>query len=415
MSQQSWPYAYLYTFYRENVVVLSLQQDESVEKNHLFELNSCDSSPPLPALSGKVFARSAMNKLKGLYILDDDAFNLVYGPEERAAISMRVAMPSRNLTWPVLQKDLSVLRDVEVIFSGWGAPLLDERLLDAAPRLKAFFYGAGALGSVWTPAIWDREIVVTSAIHANSVPVAEYALAAILMSLKQLWSLSRLTKQERYFPDRNIAPGAYGSTVGLISLGTTAKALLKMLKPFDLRVVAHDPFLSREAAAELGVELVPLMEVFRQSDVVSLHAPLLPETVGMITGDMLATMKPGATFINTARGEVVKEAEMIRVARDRSDLTFVLDVVSQEPPPPDSELYTLDNIVLTPHIAGSVGRECRRMGRYMVEELERFVSGKPLKWMVTSETARNTSHRPVVRKPMVLEAPPDRKRVVSVG
>jgi len=157
-----------------------------------------------------------------------------------------------------------------------------------------------------------------------------------------------------------------------------------------------DPFVSEAQAAELGAEKVSLEELFQRSDVVSIHTPSLPETRGMVTGTHIASMKPGATFINTSRGEVVCEDEMIAVLQQRDDLQAVLDVTTVEPPEPDSLLYTLPNVVLTPHIAGSVGSECRRMAQYMVDELERFVAGQPLKWAVTPEAARNSSHRPAV-------------------
>ena len=96
-------------------------------------------------------------------------------------------------------------------------------------------------------------------------------------------------------------------------------------------------------------------------------------------------MKPYSTFINTSRGAVIRENEMIEVLRQRPDLWAVLDVTYPEPPPPDSPLYTLPNVLLTPHIAGSMGEECRRQGRYMIEELERYLAGQPLSWAVTKE------------------------------
>jgi phosphoglycerate dehydrogenase-like enzyme len=184
--------------------------------------------------------------------------------------------------------------------------------------------------------------------------------------------------------------------VGLASLGVIARTLLKLLKPFDLNVLVYDPFLSPAEALALGVEKVSLEDLFVRSDVVSIHTPSLPETFGMITGEHIASMKNGATFINTARGELVRENEMIDVLTHRQDLQAVLDVTLVEPPPADSPLFTLPNVVLTPHIAGSVGTECQRMGRYMVDELERYVAGVPLKWTVTPEGAKNSSHRPAV-------------------
>ncbi len=130
-----------------------------------------------------------------------------------------------------------------------------------------------------------------------------------------------------------------------------------------------------------------LEEVFARCDVVSLHAPHLKETEGMITGRHLRSMQPGATFINTSRGAVVREGEMIDALREWPDLCAVLDVTAPEPPAADSPLYDLTNVVLTPHIAGSMHGECRRMGRYMLEELRRYLRGEPLLWRIDRETA----------------------------
>src|SRR5438067_150279 len=107
---------------------------------------------------------------------------------------------------------------------------------------------------------------------------------------------------------------------------------------------------------------------------------------------------------NSARGLVVRQDEMIQVARLRPDLQFVLDVATPEPPEPASALYSLPNVMFTPHIAGSGGAECRRMGRYMVEELERFAAGQPLRWAVTPQSVQHTSHRPV--PPSLHRVPP---------
>jgi len=206
----------------------------------------------------------------------------------------------------------------------------------------------------------------------------------------------RETVQTRAFPNHHSAAGCYHTTVGLISAGAIARQLMELLTTFDMRVIVYDPFLTEGEAKHLGVERVPLDQVFRDADVISLHTPHLVETEGLITGELLDTMKQGATFINTARGAVVREQELIQTARKRPDLHFVRDVTHPEPPAADSPLYTLPNIVLTPHIAGSVGAECRRMGRYMVEELSRFIANEPLRWAVTPALARYTSHRPVV-------------------
>ncbi len=127
-----------------------------------------------------------------------------------------------------------------------------------------------------------------------------------------------------------------------------------------------------------------MRELFQQTDVVSLHAAEIPATRGMITSELLSMMKPNATFINTSRGSLVREDELASVLRHRPDLHAVLDVTEVEPLPADSPLHRLDNVMLTPHIAGSQGRECQRLGRHMVEELDRYLAGRPLKWQVSS-------------------------------
>ena len=170
-------------------------------------------------------------------------------------------------------------------------------------------------------------------------------------------------RAERRLVDRNTGvPGCYGSTVGLLSIGMCGRLLLERLEPFDLRVLAHDPFVSPEQAQTLGVTPVALPELFRRSDVVSVHTPLNSATRGMIGGELLSSMPTGATFINTARGGLVREADLLEVARTRPDLQFLLDVTEPEPPLADSPLWALANVELTPHVAGAAGGELRRFG-----------------------------------------------------
>lgn len=324
---------------------------------------------------------------RGLYVLRPDAFDRIYGEAERADIAALVEVEGVPQTAETVAKNLNVLDGVEVILSGWGAPIIDGAFLEAAADLRVVFYGAGSVRPFVTDALWKRGIRVVSAYSANAVPVSEYALAAILFSLKRGWHFSAAVRKERNFPTVSAIPGAYGSTVGIISLGATGRKLLERLRPFDVRVAANDPYVTIEEAAVLGVELVALDRLFKEADVVSLHVPWLPETEGLIRGSHLASMKQGATLVNTSRGAVVREVEMVSVLKDRTDLTAVLDVTHPEPPEPDSPLYDLPNVVLTPHIAGSQGEECRRMGRLVVDELRRYVAGESLEHEITKERA----------------------------
>jgi phosphoglycerate dehydrogenase-like enzyme len=321
---------------------------------------------------------------KALFILDAEPFQRIYGLEAEAQVARWVELVAPPQTRDTVHDNPGILRDVEIILSGWGAPRMDEAFLASAPRLEAVFYGAGSLRGMVTPAFWARNIVVTSSYAANGIPVAEFCLAQILFALKAGWrNVHHLRTTCEW--EKQTAPGAYGSTVGIVSLGMIGRLVCEHLKRIDVRVVAYDPFVTPETARDLQVTLCPLDEVFRISDVVSLHTPWLKETERMVRQEHVEAMKPGATFINTARGAVVDEPGLIRALQARRDLTAVLDVTHPEPPAPDSPLWSMPNVVLTPHIAGSIGGECRRMGQYAIEECGRYLRGETLRWRITRE------------------------------
>lgn len=327
--------------------------------------------------------------MKGLYILSAPSYDLIYGEAERRDLAARLEVAG-PLAREAVQSDPSVLAFVDVVLSGWGGPLMDDAFLAAAPNLKLVLYGAGSVKGIVTESFWKRGIRLSSAYAANAVPVAEYTLSQILFCLKHGWHYALAIKREQAWvrKDHGAPPGGYGSTVGLISLGMIGRRVCRMLKDYDLRVLAYDPFVTDAEARELGAERVGLDELFRRSDVVSLHTPWLKETENMIRRNHFEAMKQGASFINTARGAIVCEPEMIGALQRRPDLFAVLDVTYPEPPAAGSPLYTLPNVALTPHIAGSMGAECTRMGRYMVEEFDRFLAGQRLEWEITEELAK---------------------------
>ena len=326
--------------------------------------------------------------MKAVYLLSTNSYDSIYGEKERAELSQLLEFIHPQLAAETLKKaPPEVLREVEVIVSGWGMIRLDSAMLSLFPKLRLVLYGAGSIRGFATPEMWASGVRVISAWAANAVPVAEFSLAEILFSLKHGWRASAETKAGCGRRPQLQPPGAYGSTVGLLSLGMIGRLVLEKLQNFDLRIVAFDPFVTSGQGKELGAEILSLSEVFRQADVVSCHVPWLKETEKMLRREHFELMKPGATFINTGRGAIVDEAEMIEVLKVRPDLFAVLDVTWPEPPVSDSPLYSLPNVVLTPHIAGSMGMECRRMGRYMVDELKRHLSGQAFKYEVNREMA----------------------------
>lgn len=323
-----------------------------------------------------------------MYILGAGLCEKIYGTEERERIAQHVDLLCEAITPKQGDAHKSELTQTEIILSGWGGPKLDEAFLSAAPNLRAFFYGAGSIKGYVTDAAWDRGIVVTSAWAANAIPVAEFTLAQVVCCLKRVWqSAMRLRQIRRWEKPANVI-GAYGATVGIVSLGMVGGMVAKRLRDLEVKVLAYDPFATPEAARELGVELCALDDLFRRSDVITIHTPWLRETEKLIAGRLIRSMKPGASLINTSRGAVIDEPAMIEVLRERPDLFAVLDVTYPEPPASGSALYELPNVLLTPHIAGAMGDECRRMGKYVADDLDRYVRGEPLRWQVTRERAK---------------------------
>jgi phosphoglycerate dehydrogenase-like enzyme len=315
---------------------------------------------------------------RAVFLGSPTSLKQAFPPSMRAEIARSFEISGEDIDgaqWVARAADLA---RAQVVFSTWGMPAMDSGFLEVARELEAVFYAAGSVKNFARPEAYARGIRICSAWQANAIPVAEFTLAAVLLSLKQFWALTRAARETRSFQRGGHIPGAYGSRVGLVSLGAIGRLVAGKLAGFDLEVVAFDPHVDRAAAADLGVRLVPLGELFATADVVSIHSPWLPETENMINAPLLAPMKEGATLINTSRGAVIDEPALCRFLAGRPDVTAILDVTHPEPPKPDSPLYRLPNVQLTPHIAGSMGNEIARMGRWMTDESLRFLKGQPL-------------------------------------
>lgn len=270
----------------------------------------------------------------------------------------------------------AVLGQVDVLLTGWGCPRIDSDVLDAAPRLKLVAHAAGSVKSHVMPEVWSRGVTVTTAAQANAVPVAEYTLAMILLAGKRVLAQARELRTLRSLfikESLDLRVGNLGNTVGIIGASRIGRLVLELLRPFRMRVLLSDPTLTPEEAAALGATLVPLPVLLASSDVVSLHAPVLPATIGMIGAGELGLMRDGATFINTARGVLV-DHDALRAELLTGRITAVLDVTDPEPLPDADPLYALANVLLTPHVAGSQGNELARMGESAVTEVERLAT-----------------------------------------
>ena len=275
---------------------------------------------------------------------------------------------------------LPLLADAEVLVTGWGTGRISPEVLAAAPRLRAVVHTAGSVRALVDKACYARGVAISSQAWANAVPVTEYTLAMILLAAKGTFRAQREYRSGRAAYDvqtRLASYGAYGCRVGVIGASVIGRGVLELLRPFDLDVALADPTVDSRVAAELGATLLTLDELMATSDVVSLHAPWWPSTEGMIGARELSLLRDGGTFINSARGALVDESALIAELRT-GRIDAIVDTTWPEVPAPDSPLWDLPNLMLTPHIAGSAGRELRRLGESAVREVARVVRGESL-------------------------------------
>lgn len=271
----------------------------------------------------------------------------------------------------------AMLSDIDVLITGWGSPRVNGPALERMPRLRAVVHTAGTLRRIASEALWERgDIIVTTAAQANAIPVAEFALAQILLAGKRSLAhetAHRRTRGRERALDLTVG-GNHGAVIGLIGASRIGAMVAELLRPFSMEVLISDPFVDAGTLSGLGATKVELPELFRRSDVVSLHAPDVPGTRKMITAELLSLMRDGTTFVNTARPALV-DLDALRPELLSGRLSAALDV--HDDLAPDDPLWDVPTVSITPHIAGSLGNELHRMAGSALEEMRRLRAGEP--------------------------------------
>jgi len=278
------------------------------------------------------------------------------------------------------------LSEATVALTGWKCPKMTAELLAAAPRLKLIAHTAGSVKGLIDASAWERGVAVSHAANLIADAVAEMCILLGLSCLRRVHELDRGMRDGRTWDQLREWPGELlrGKRVGLVGCGYVARKHLALLKAFGCEISVYDPYLKDEAAAELGIRKATLEAIFRESKVVSNHAPITPETKGLIGKAQLSLLQPGAVFINTARAYTVDYGALLEELQT-GRFYAALDVFEKEPLAHDSPFFQLPNVILTPHAAGHSEDSHRAQGQAMVEEIRRFVNGEPLRYQVTKE------------------------------
>ena len=273
----------------------------------------------------------------------------------------------------------------DIVITSWGTPHLTEPVLQAAPDLKLVMHAAGTVKPVVTDALWQRGIRVAASTKPLGIGVAECALGFAISASKNFYQVNADIHNGGWNENRDKCKELYELTVGVIGGGFVGRHFMKLMGNFGVELLLYDPYLSEERAAALGAQKASLEELLTRSDIVSIHAPSIPETYHMFNADTLQLMKRDAILINTSRGSVLDEQALYEHMKAGNLKYACLDVFDPEPPAADHPLRSLPNVIMTPHLAGLANNGKLRIGAHAVEEIRRFLQGEKLECEVRQE------------------------------
>jgi phosphoglycerate dehydrogenase-like enzyme len=309
----------------------------------------------------------------------------VLSADAEAALGTLADIRSPNGSGLIADELSELVAGATACVTGWGTPPIPESVLAESPQLGLIAHTAGSIRKLVPLAAVERGLRVSHAAAIIADAVAEFVIAQLLLSVRPLHLIDQDMKSGvDWFQIRERRLGRLlgARTVGVVGAGYVGRVVIRLLTAFGCRILVFDPLLTDEAAAELGVERSSLADLFAASDLVTLHAPVLPETRGMIDTGLLRQLRDGAVFVNTARAVLVDEAALLTELRT-GRIAAALDVFDTEPLPPDSPFRALPNVLLSPHAAGHSTDTYLQQGQAMVDEVRRFISGQALRFEVT--------------------------------
>ena len=273
---------------------------------------------------------------------------------------------------------INFVKDTNLLVLSWESPRLTKDILDACPNLRGVIYAAGSLRPIMTEEFLESGIPITDSKIIDSRSVAVTVLGVAIAACKGTYTLANDVRNGMWRENACKIKDFYKIKIGVIGASCAGRYFVELLQNFEVEVYLYDPTLDEDQIAELGAKKVSLETLMSECDVISVHAPALPSTDNMINKDNLCLIRDGAVFMNTSRGSLVNEADLVEECKKNRFLTF-LDVYTREPTAVDNPLRTLPNVICLPHVAGTYTNGVRAIGVHVCEEAERFFRGERMK------------------------------------
>jgi phosphoglycerate dehydrogenase-like enzyme len=320
-------------------------------------------------------------------LIPDTTYGQLYPPDVQERINrLGTVKQAIGNSAALAEQAPALLAGAEALLAGPGTPSLTEEWLDGAPNLKIIGYSTGSVRGIIPPTIFRRGIRLFHNAPVIADAVAEFSIGLALFWLRRFHAHDQQFRSGVPWKQIQATPGRLlaGRWAGLVGAGYVAQRHIRLLLAFGAHVRVYDPYLTPERAAELGVEKATLEQVFGESEIIAVHAPKTPETYHMINADILARIQPDAILIQNSRAWAMDQDALLRELQT-GRFSAALDVFDKEPLAADSPFFQLDNVLLTPHMAGKARSTPGKLGHALVDELERYQRGEPLRQEILAE------------------------------
>jgi D-3-phosphoglycerate dehydrogenase len=297
---------------------------------------------------------------------------LVAEPLAAAGIELLKAQPGWNIVVSNPKEYAQHLSDADALMVR-SAVKVNAEVLAKAPKLKVIGRAGVGVDNVDLPAATAAGVLVMNTPGGNAVSVAEHTLGLMLGMARSIPQASASTKSGKWEKKKFMGTELRGKTLGILGLGSIGREVLKRARGFEMKVVASDPYVSSQSAADLAVSLVSIDDLYAQSDYLTLHVAITKETNGMLNDAAFAKMKKGVRIVNCARGELIDEAALARAIQSGQVAGAALDVFQAEPPPADDPLLAMETVLATPHIGGSTEEAQEIVGVRIVEQVVEYL------------------------------------------